>query len=411
MAGSVARGPRNRIAQVLDAELVELELRAARLRAQHARGQAPPLSSVYLGGGTPSLMTPEQVAHLLAGIHEHLGLADDAEVTLEANPGPDELGDLAGFRAAGVDRLSIGAQSLDAAELRRLGRRHGPHDVLAAIDGARAAGFESISLDLLTDIPGQSMETWRRTLELALRAEPDHLSVYTLALDDPDAEGLTGSGGDHLPLGHGARAWRDRARPEQSEEQAAEMELLADELAAQAGLRRYEIANLAAPGKECRHNRLYWRRRPFLGIGPGAHGFDGDRTRSWNAARLDDYVASLGVGRLPPGGRDVVDGPTALAETAILGLRLAEGIEARLAEQPGIAPGLAWARLEGLAEDVPGLAEDVPGRVRLTQRGRLLADEVFARLLPRPRVRNVTRIGPVTPPAPPVPVIGAAEVA
>lgn len=374
MAGAVARGPRNRIAEFLEAAVRELDLRIDRLELQLG-GTPPPLASVYLGGGTPSLLSPPQVGQLLGRVSERLGLAADAEITLEANPEPDELGDLAGFRAAGVNRLSIGAQSLDDAELRRLGRRHRAADVSAAVRAARAAGLRSLSLDLLTDVPGQTPDSWRGTLSRALDLGPEHLSVYTLTLDDPDAEGLSGPGGDHLPVSRGASAWRDRARGEQSEERAAEMELLTDELTEAAGLHRYEIANLSRPGFESRHNLLYWRRRPYLAIGPGAHAFDGARRRTWNGARLDGYLAALADGRLPPGGGDEVDDDTAIAESAILGLRLVEGIDSELSRHPLVAPGLAWARQHGLAEDIAM-------RTRLTQSGRLLANEVFARLLP-----------------------------
>jgi oxygen-independent coproporphyrinogen-3 oxidase len=380
-AGAAARGPGNRITAIFEALLTELDLRAALLPSD----RRPPLASVYLGGGTPSLLTADQVGRLLDRIRVRLGLADDAEVTLEANPGADEVGDLAAFRAAGVTRLSIGAQSLDGSELRRLGRRHRPSDVVAAMSGARRAGFASISLDLLADVPGQSLGSWRRTLSMALDLGPDHLSVYSLTLDDPDADGLTGPLGDHLPLRGGARAWRQRARAEQSDERAAEMELVTDELAATAGLVRYEIANLARPGHESRHNLLYWQRRPHLAIGPGAHAFDGARTRSWNAALLAPYVAALRAGRLPPGDREVVDEATALAETAMLGLRLVEGIDAALASHPELRPALDWARSHGLAEDRAG-------RTCLTQPGRLVANEVFERLLPAaPRDRPSSR--------------------
>jgi oxygen-independent coproporphyrinogen-3 oxidase len=153
------------------------------------------------------------------------------------------------------------------------------------------------------------------------------------------------------------------------------MELLTDELATRAGLRRYEIANLARPGFESRHNLLYWRRRPYLALGPGAHASDGASLRSWNAARLDGYLAALAKGQLPPGGSERVEASTVRAELAMLGLRLRDGIEAGLARQPDIAPALAWARERGLAEEQAG-------RTRLTQQGRLLADEVFLRFLP-----------------------------
>jgi len=353
---------------------VELELRAEALTVAFG-AERPPLASVYLGGGTPSLMHPAQVGGLLDAIERRLGLAPDAEITLEANPGPSEVGDLQGFRAAGVNRLSLGAQSMQPEELRRLGRRHRPADVRHARRGARAAGFASVSLDLLTDIPGQTLTSWRDTLAAVLALEPDHLSVYSLTLDDPEAEGLAGPDGDHLPLTRGARAWRERALPEQSDERAAEMELLTDELATAAGLERYEIANLARPGRESRHNLLYWRRRPYLALGPGAHASDGALRRTWNAARLDGYLARLERRSLPPGGAERVDAATAQAEAAILGLRLREGIPGSLAEAPGIVKGLAWARTFGLVEERAG-------RTRLTTEGRLLANEVFARLLP-----------------------------
>jgi oxygen-independent coproporphyrinogen-3 oxidase len=375
-AGAVARGPTARVAELIGALHRELELRSDLLDDRFGgRSARSDLESFYIGGGTPSLLTPAQVAGLVDAVAGRLGLAAGAEVTLEADPGPDEKGDLAGFRAAGVNRLSLGAQSMDAVELRRLGRRHAPADVVDAVSGARAAGFESVSLDLLTDVPGQSVASWERTLRATLDLAPDHLSVYALSLGDPDAEGLTGPDGDHLPVPRGARAWRDRARAQQSQERAARMESLTDELAAAAGLARYEIANLARPGHESRHNRLYWRRRPYLALGPGAHASDGALERTWNAARLDGYLGALAEGRLPPGGAERTDTATALAERAILGLRLSEGLGANVAALPGIAEPLDWAVEQGLVEVVDG-------RTRLTARGRLLADEVFVRLLP-----------------------------
>lgn len=374
VAGSAARGPGDRIDVLLEAIIRELGLRAGALEADPGRPRRE-LASVYVGGGTPSLLTAVQVARLLEAVEARLGLATGVDITLEANPGADDRGDLAGFRAAGVNRLSVGAQSLDDGELRRLGRRHRAGDVADTLSAARAAGFASVSVDLLTDIPGQSVDDWRTTLSRALDLGPDHLSVYSLTLDDPDAEGLTGPEGDHLPVSRGARAWRERVAGEQSDERAADMELVTDELAEAAGLRRYEIANLARPGHESRHNLLYWRRRPYLALGPGAHASDGARRRSWNAARLDGYIMALEAGRLPPGGIEEVDAATELAERAILGLRLAEGIDAELAAEPGLASGLAWARSMDLAESADG-------RVRLTRRGRLLANEVFSRLLP-----------------------------
>jgi len=374
VAGMAARGPADRIDALLQAVHRELGLRADALDEAFGTGRAA-LTSVYVGGGTPSLMTAAQVGRLLAHVDERLGIAPGAEITLEANPGADEIGDLAGYRAAGVNRLSLGAQSMVNEELKRLGRRHRASDVIAAVRAARAAGIDAVSVDLLTDIPGQTMASWRATLGAVLELAPEHLSAYTLTLDDPDAEGLTGPDGDHLSVSRGARAWRARAASEQSDERAAEMELLTDELVTTAGLQRYEVANMARPGWESRHNLLYWRRRPYLALGPGAHASDGHRQRTWNAARLDRYIEALADGRLPPGGSETVDAATALAESAILGLRLNSGIDSGLAAQPGVAPALDWARSRALAEDVES-------RTRLTQQGRLMANEVFERLLP-----------------------------
>ena len=196
--------------------------RGARGRARPARrrarrgvraGRGRRSRRVYLGGGTPSLLPAETIARLLDLVRERFGIAAGAEVTLEANPGPDERGDPAALRAAGITRLSIGAQAMSAAGLRRLGRRHRVVDVVRAVAEARAAGIGSVSLDLLYDVPDASLADWIETLEAALALEPDHLSLYALTLDDPDAEGLTGPDGDHLPTTSGARRWRATARP------------------------------------------------------------------------------------------------------------------------------------------------------------------------------------------------------
>jgi oxygen-independent coproporphyrinogen-3 oxidase len=247
--------------------------------------------------------------------------------------------------------------------------------VAAAARAARTAGIGSLSIDLLTDVPSQTLGSWTSSLEAVLALEPEHLSVYTLTLDDPDAEGLTGPDGDHLPVSSGARRWRQRAMAEQDDERAADMESITDGLATAAGLERYEIANLARPGFESRHNLLYWRRRPYLAIGPGAHASDGATRRWWNAAQMEGYIQALGDGRLPPGGAEVVDTQTIVAERAILGLRLREGIDADLAAHPGVATGLRWATDHDLVEVLDG-------RPRLTPAGRLLANEVFERILP-----------------------------
>lgn len=377
--GRASRGPGARIARFVDALVREIDMRAGVVRAAFG-DERPPLGSVYLGGGTPSLLSAGQVERLQAAVREGFGLAADAEVTLEANPGPGELGDLAGFRQAGVTRLSIGAQSLDGAELRRLGRRHAPLDVARAVRAARGAGIANLSVDLLYDIPDQSLASWRATLEGVLRLDGDHVSAYALSLDDPDLEGLTGPGGDHLPVRAGARRWRERAAPGQDQDRAAQMYLLADELLGAAGFEWYELSNWARAGHRSQHNLVYWQHLAYEAVGPGAHAFDG-RERRWNAARLDSYLAALmpddgAAPSLPPGGHERLDSPTLAAERAILGLRLRQGISRQTlaAADPG-GTVLPWAAEAGL------VTAPQDGAIRFTDRGRLLSNEVYLRLV------------------------------
>ncbi len=382
VAGAQARGPGNRIEPFLTALRREIDLRADALDAAWGRPGdrlRPPLETLYFGGGTPSLLAPEQLSGLIGLARDRFGLAAGAEVTLEANPGADERGDPGALVAAGVNRISFGAQALDDAQLRRLGRRHRGGDVATAVAGARAAGIGSINLDLIYDAPGQSVAAFGATLEAALELEPDHLSLYALALEDPDAEGLTGAHGDHLPVSAGARRWRAWARPEQDEDRAAAMYEHAVERLAAGVFAGYEISNWARPGHASRHNLAYWERRSVEAVGPGAHAFDG-RTRRWNAARLDRYMDALTAapGRpatLPPGGSETLDPRAAAAETVILALRTDRGLPRAAATEPPLQRELGWALS---AELVRFDAED---RVVLTTRGRLLSNELFARLV------------------------------
>jgi len=371
VAGRAARGPAARIEQYVAAVVTEIGLRAAAAPAGRAL-----LDSVYIGGGTPSLLSARQVAAVLDTAERGFGLAAGAEITLEVNPGPADRGDLAGFRAAGVNRLSIGAQSLDAGDLRRLGRRHAPADIGETVRLARRAGFDNVGIDLLYDVPGQTSGTWQRTVAGTLALEPEHVSAYALELADPDSEGMTGTGGDHLPLRPGARRWRLAARGGQDDERAALMYRLADELLGRAGLAWYELSNWARPGRRSRHNRTYWAARAYEAVGPGAHAFDGLSARRWNAARLDDYIAALSAGSLPPGDSEQLDPPTAAAEAAILSLRTVDGLSPALTRSPALSGALGWGRASGLLEATPA------GGARLTMNGRLLANELFVRLLP-----------------------------
>jgi putative oxygen-independent coproporphyrinogen III oxidase len=377
IAGAATRGPEARVGAFLEALGRELELRADALDAEFGppgTERRPELETVYFGGGTPSIVPADEIARILERVRVRFGLRPDAEITLEANPGPDERGDPAALRRAGITRLSFGAQSLDDAELRRLGRRHRARHVGDAVAGARAAGIDSINVDLLYDIPDTDLSMWMATLDRVLEMAPDHLSLYALTLDDPDAEGLTGPFGDHLPVTRGARRWRERARPGQDEDRAAAQYHHAVITLREAGFRGYEISNWARPGHESQHNLAYWNRRPHEGVGPGAHAFDGVRRR-WNAARLDGYLAALTDGTLPPGGEVVTDPEAEALEAVILALRLDTGVPIAAAHAPPLADQFGWA----LAAELLTVTDQE--RVVLTTRGRLLSNELFHRLL------------------------------
>ena len=393
VAGAAAAGPRNRVGAFMAALLRELDLRAAALDAASTRVTPPhgrrcarvrrspgraPLDTVYVGGGTPSLLPADAVAELIERVRARFGLADGAEVTLEANPGPEDRGDLAGFARAGVTRLSLGAQSLDDAELRSLGRRHRAGDVADAVLAARAAGIAQVSLDLLYDLPGQRLATWMGTIEAALEMAPDHVSCYALTLDDPDAEGLTGPLGDHLPTTAGCPPLARSGAPRPGRGPGGRRVL--------AGRRRprgrrhalVRASNWARPGAESRHNLVYWERRPYEAVGPGAHAFDGVRRR-WNAARLDAWLGALA----PAPGR-----------APLTPARRRRGDRCRDRRRGGAHPRAPdGARHLARASPLPGPTRwrgptrrgswrTAPGeRVRLTLRGRLLSNELFARLV------------------------------
>jgi oxygen-independent coproporphyrinogen-3 oxidase len=216
-----------------------------------------PIETVYLGGGTPSLLSPDGIGALLDAVRA-VGLYDDAEVTLEANPGTIDDSRLAGYRAAGVNRLSLGAQSFQPDLLRTLGRDHTPDDTRAAITAARAAGFSNLSLDLIFAVPGQSLAACEDDIAQALAGEPEHVSAYALTWEEK------------TPF----HAWRARGRLIAVEDdlESTMGDVLADRLPA-AGLERYEISSWARPGRAFRHNTRYWDGTDYLGIGPGAHSF------------------------------------------------------------------------------------------------------------------------------------------
>jgi len=317
-------------------------------------------STVFFGGGTPTLLPAEDLAAMLAAVRESWGLAPDAEVTTEANPDSVDERSLAQLAAAGFTRVSFGMQSAVPAVLATLDRTHDPERVPLVVDWARSAGLK-VSLDLIYGTPGETLADWRSSLEAALAAEPDHLSAYALIVEE----------GTRLA----ARIRRGELRAPDDELQA-DMYELADARLAAAGYSWYEVSNWArTPHDACRHNLGYWRGDDWWGIGPGAHSHVGG-VRWWNVKHPAAHAARVAQGESPAAGRELLDEPTRRLERVMLATRVAEGLP--LPELgPAAAPEIAALVADGLAEGRAAL----DGRLVLTLRGRLLADGVVQRLL------------------------------
>lgn len=335
-----------------------------------ARAPAP-AHTLYFGGGTPSLLSPDQIRSVIDAAVVHLDLAPHAEIMLEANPGSVNLADLVKIRGAGVNRLSLGMQSSDPVELRRFARRHTLDDVHDAVTWAREAGFASVSLDLIYGVPGQTLRSWQRSVVDALGFAPDHLSLYSLGVEE----------------GTAFARWIARGElPPPDPDLAADMYEWASEQMEAAGLQQYEISNWARPGHACEHNVHVWRNLPYLGLGAGAHG-GAAGTRTIAALRPEVYMARMTEPHDPlpfplTPATDEIEHMTrtdAMAETMFLGLRLTdEGIapdafRARFGVDLRAVYGRELDRLHALG--LLRTADD--GRLLLTPRARLIANRVF----------------------------------
>lgn len=359
------------------------EIRLVGQRARRVDGTPRRCRTIFFGGGTPSLLTAAQVEGLLREARAAFAVDADAEITLEANPGTLEYGRLDALRATGVNRLSMGAQSFDAGLLRWMGRIHSPEEIETAFAAARRAGFASINLDFIFALPNQSLATWADTLERALALGPEHLSLYSLIVEEG------------TPL----FSWvRDGRVIPADDDTAADMYEHAMERLAHAGYSQYEISNWALAGHECRHNLTYWRNLPYIGLGAGAHScFAGHRfaeTRpiagyiarvraavaATEAREAGDEATALPAGAIVED--EVISPAMAMAETAMLGLRLNAGVSrSEFAARYGCAFEQVFDERLADIRDL-GLIETVGDRIRLTEHGRLLGNEVFARLLP-----------------------------
>ncbi len=330
--------------------------------AHHAPN--PPVTTIFLGGGTPSLLRARQIGRILDTVREVFDVLPNAEITLEANPGPLRLHHLAGFRAAGITRISLGMQTFNAGGLASLGRLHTPQDGYDAIAAARAAGFDNLSLDLIFGWEGQTIADWQADLEAATALGMDHLSVYSLTVEEG------------TPL---SRAVASGATVLPDDDTGADLFLLANEQLTAAGFVHYEVSNYAQPGHRSRHNCLYWQNGDYLGFGVGAHSHRHDR-RWWNVRDYHAYLQRIAAGGAEEDGENLPPA-TAMGETMMVGLRLLEGVsEAAFRQRHGVALAEAYGGI--LAEYIArGWVSHSGGRVALTATGRLLADGIAGRFL------------------------------
>jgi oxygen-independent coproporphyrinogen-3 oxidase len=320
----------------------------------------PPASTVFFGGGTPTVLPVADLARILRAVERELGVAEGAEISVEANPESVDARSLAALRAAGFTRISLGMQSAAPHVLAVLDRLHSPGRATAAAREARAAGFEHVSVDLIYGAPGETAADWRASLEAALEAGPDHVSAYALVVEPGTALA--------------ARVRRGELQAPDGDVQAARYEA-ADDLLAGAGLEWYEISNWAAgPGARSRHNLGYWRGATWWGVGPGAHSHAGG-VRWWNVLHPTAWAERLAAGISPAAGREVLDAATRRLERVLLEVRLADGLDVALLDDDGRAAAGALA-----ADGLLDAAALQAGRAVLTRRGRLLGDHVAREL-------------------------------
>ena len=268
------------------------------------------LDAIFVGGGTPSHVEASQLAAVLDGLSDQFGISSDAEVTLEANPEDWDIAKATELRAAGFTRVSFGAQSLDEEVLDYLGRRHSPQDVALAVANARDAGFDSVSVDLILGSPGETLESWRSTVDGALALEPDHVSVYALTVERG------------TPLGQAVASGAAAPDPD---DQADKYEYAQETLEA-GGLSQYEVSNYSKAGHECRYNLVAWAHGEYAAFGLGAHGHLGGE-RYWNVRRLDAYLDRIESGESALQGRERLDAVASQRERLILGLRRTAGVD------------------------------------------------------------------------------------
>lgn len=344
----------------LEALLVELDRRAF---SEEFRGAI--VDTIYVGGGTPTALPPAWIGEVLARLRGRFQVSEDAEVTLEANPGTVDEQALAALLAAGVNRLSLGVQSFSDDHLQTLGRIHNAADAVNAIATARGVGYQNLSLDLIYALPGQTLPDWQRELNHAREFQPDHLSAYALSVepDTPLAARITQGG-----------------LPSPDEDLAADMFNLAHELLTAAGYEHYEISNFAKPHQRCRHNRKYWTYDEYLGLGASACSFRG-RVRWNNSPAINVYLQQLAQGAMPVIRAEALSAVVSAGEMIMLGLRTSDGVSlADIATRCGVDPRVTYA--EVMEELTQGGRLVMDGdRLRLPAQQWVLSNETLARFI------------------------------
>jgi oxygen-independent coproporphyrinogen-3 oxidase len=320
--------------------------------------------TVFLGGGTPSLLSGNQAGRLLGAVHSTFEIAADAEITIEANPGTITAAKAAAFRALGVNRVSLGVQSFDDPLLARIGRRHTGREAEEAYRALRQAGFDNIGLDFIQGLPGQTPALWNRDLSRAVGLGPEHLSLYALGVEED------------TPLAGDLRAGRLRLP---AEEETLEMLARSVELTTAAGYERYEISNFALPGRSCRHNLDCWSLGEYRGFGPGAHSFVRAPLprRFANTPDIDDYIRRVCAGADAATQREEPSPRQFAGEALMLALRTSAGVDERsFVDEHGASPEQLFPESVALGSE-RGWLETVGGRLRLTEPGILFSNEIF----------------------------------
>ena len=332
-----------------------------RLSVQQHVSTGRPIQSVYLGGGTPTVLAATQLLAILSEIRTHLTLASDCEITVEAHPSTISENDLVQLLQAGVTRMSFGAESMEDGDLTRIGRPGAVHQTITAVGQARAAGFININLDLMYGLPGQNLTSWQRTIAHCLALAPTHLSCYAITVEED------------TKLASNIQRGRS---PAPDEGLQIEMDRVAQQILGDAGYERYEVSNYAKPGYACRHNLLYWTNGEYLGFGPSAQSYL-DGMRFGNVADLAVYDTSLAENCLPIEDRTRLSEEEQLRDAVIFGLRLIQGIPTGHLHQHAANYGHTSVTAQLLAEQ---LIEEDGEYSRLSARGRLQADTIAGQL-------------------------------